>query len=378
VAIERFDVVVIGVGAMGSAACSSLARRGAGVLGLERFEIPHSFGAHHGHSRLIRLAYYEHPDYVPLLHRAYELWEDLERRCCIRLLYRVGGLYLGHAEDPFVAGSIQSAREYSLAHEVLSRGQIAQAYPQFHLPDSFIGMYEPTSGVLRAASAVRALAEDARTHGAQLRSNEHVLDITGRRVITNRGEYHARHVILTQGAWAHDVGVELTVTRQVLGWVRPIRPERFSSEVFPCFAISCSDGSAHYGFPLIDGVPPPGLFKIAHHWYDRPTTPDRVNREPEPGDEADFRGALSRYLPEADGPLAQIGICLYTSTPDRHFIIDHHPHDPNTTVACGFSGHGFKFAPVVGEILADLALDGQTDYPIEFLSLQRFIRPNGH
>ena len=256
---KSYDVIVIGVGAMGSAACYHLAKRGAAVMGLEQFDIPSTLAAHHGHSRMIRLAYYEHPDYVPLLRRGYELWDELERASGRKLLHVTGGLYVGQPEDPFVAGSIQSAGDHDLPHEVLSHAQIAENYPQFRLPEDFIGLYEPNAGLLVPERVVETCAELAQQHGAELHANEPVLSVTDGKVRTETGNYGAKHIIFTQGAWARDLGVELTVTRQVMGWVKPPRPQRFTPDVFPSFAISCPDGSAHYGFPIIEDVPPPDL-----------------------------------------------------------------------------------------------------------------------
>lgn len=377
---QHYDVIVVGVGTMGSSACYHLAKRGAAVLGIDQFDVPNRLGAHHGHSRMIRLAYYEHPDYVPLLWRAYELWDRLEQESNRRVFFKTGGLYVGRAADPFVAGSIESAQEHGLPHEVLSRAAIAERYPQFHLPDDFIGLYEPDAGVLVPERVVEINVELAKRHGAEIHANEPVQQFAEGRVVTQRGEYTADRIIVTTGAWAsldEALRPHLTVTRQVMGWVEPKQPEVFTAERFPSFAISCDDGSAHYGFPIIPDVPDPlnergKLFKISHHWHDRATTPDTINREPEPTDEDDFRPALRTYLPGADGPLAAIKICTYTNTRDCHFIINRHPKHRNVIVGCGFSGHGFKFASAIGEVLSDLTLDGRTDLAVGFLRLRRF------
>lgn len=380
------DVIVLGVGAMGSAACYHLAKRGVSVIGLDQFDIPNTLGAHHGNSRVIRIAYQEHADYVPLLQRAYEIWEQAEQEWQQRLLYLTGALYLGMPEDPFVSGSIEVAKAHRLPHEVLNRKQISARFPQFHVPDEFIGFFESRAGLVVPERAVVAFATLAERHGATILANQRVRrwesNTHGVAVQTQHRTYRAKNLVICGGAWSNTllthadangqhIGVELNVTRQILGWVTPKKTEQFSEGKFPTFAISCPDGSIHYGFPLIEEIPGPGL-KIAHHWYDRQTTPETINREPEPGDEADFRGAVAKYLPDANGPLAAIRICMYTNSPDLHFIIDHHPNYKNVTIACGFSGHGFKFSAVVGEVLADLTLEAKTRHPIDFLSLKRF------
>lgn len=373
-----YDVAVIGMGSIGSSACYHLAKRGVDVLGIDQFDVPNALASHHGHSRMIRLCYYEHPDYVPLLRRAYELWREIEADCGQRLLHITGGLYLGEADDDFVAGSLASARQHGLPHAYLDRSQVRERFPQFDVPDHWQAIYEPEAGLLIPERVVEAFARITRNCGGTVMERHRVTQVIEEgqtlRIVTGRGDFRARHVVFTQGAWTRDVGVELTVTRQVLGWVEPARPDRFGADVFPSFAINNPDQSAHYGFPLIDDVPPQGLLKIAHHWHDRPTSPETINRDPEPGDVDDFLPTLRRFLPEADGPVRKQSICMYTNSPDSHFVIDRHPAYPaeRATVACGFSGHGFKFASVMGEAIADLATSGRTDLPIGFLSRARF------
>jgi len=379
--VKRVDVIVIGVGAMGSAACFHLAQRGVHVLGLDQFSIPHSLGSSHGDSRMIRLCYYEHPDYVPLLLRAYQLWDDLEKRTQQKLLYKTGGIYMGPPECEFIAGTVRAAHEHRLPHERLDRARLRHRFPQFHVPDDYIGLYEPEAGFLTPERVVAAYAGLALQDGALLRANEPVVawsaNERGVIVRTTNQTYSADRVIFCGGAWSApllgDLNVPLTVTRQVLGWVWPKKPEAFALGALPVWAISNSDGTIHYGFPMLPAASHgrPG-FKIAHHFHGTPTTPDSINRIPQPSDEDDFRPVLERFIPDADGPLLSMAVCMYTNSPDSHFIIDAHPKYERAIIACGFSGHGFKFASVVGEILADLALNGRTDLPIEFLGLKRF------
>jgi sarcosine oxidase len=371
-----FDVIVLGVGAMGSSACHHLARRSVRVLGLEQFDIPHALGSSTGFSRMIRMAYYEHPDYVPLLRRAYELWHEIEADSRQKLLYLTGGLYLGTADSDLIAGSMRSAREHKLPHELLDRRALAERFPQFQTPDDWVAMLEPNAGFLLPEKVVAAYADQAMRHGAELHGREPVVawsaDARGVTVQTPRDTYHAAHLLICGGAWSgrllKDLAIELQVTRQVMGWVWPREPARFALDVLPVWAIGHPDGSLHYGFPMMSDNP--GV-KIAHHAPGQPTNPDHVARDPQPGDEATFRSALRQFLPAADGPLLALRTCLYTNSIDHHFILDRHPQHKNVTFACGFSGHGFKFASVIGEVLADLAMVGKTALSIKFLGIDR-------
>jgi len=372
-----YDVIVVGVGAMGSSACYHLARRGASVLGLERFDIPHALGSSHGYSRMIRMAYYEHPDYVPLLRRAYELWRELEGASGQQLLFEVGGVYMGPPDGHVVAGATRAARQHGLEHETLSNAALAERFPQFRLPPQFVGVYEPRAGFLLPEKVIAAQAELALRAGAELRGREEVThwgaDEGGVVVRTPKGEYRGDRLLFCGGPWTSklvsDLGVELVVTRQVLGWVWPRAPEAFALGTFPVWGIEAADGSLSYGFPMIPDCP--GL-KVARHGRGPVTDPDAVSREATPADEAEVNDILLRHLPGGAGPLLSMRVCLYTNSSDGHFIIDSHPRHARVLLACGFSGHGFKFASVIGEVLADLALNGKTELPVRFLGLERF------
>ena len=374
---QRFDVIVIGLGAMGSAACFHLARRGAAVLGIERFNIPHDRGSSHGFSRMIRMAYYEHPDYVPLLRRAWKLWEDLEAETGQKILHATGGVYIGPPGSEFVNRSRASAEQHKLPHEMLDATQLAAKCPQFFVPADYVALHEQFAGVILPERAICAHVDLAMKFGAQIHGNEQVLDwsddASGVTVRTDRGTYQGGQLIVCGGPWSdrlvRDLGVELVVTRQVWGWVAPRRPRMFDLGSMPVWAIDHLDGTIHYGFPMLPDNP--GV-KIAHHYRGPRVDPETVSRDPLPGDEADFRPVLAKFLPEADGPLLSIRTCLYTNSPDSHFIIDRLPRHQRVTIACGFSGHGFKFATVVGEALADLAMHGRSELPIGFLGFRRF------
>jgi sarcosine oxidase len=371
------DVIVVGVGAMGSATCWHLAKRGARVLGIEQHDVPHALGSSGGHSRLIRLAYYEHPDYVPLLRRAYALWDEIERESGRTLLHETGGLYLGRERESFVAESLRAAQRHDLPHEMLDRDQIGARFPQFRVPEDHVGFFEPGAGALLSEDAIAAFAAAARQRGAEIHTREAVVewrrDDAGVTVRTDRATHRAAHVVFCAGAWTdrllRDLGVPLVVTRQVMGWVAPRDPAPFALGTFPCWAIQNDDGSLHYGMPIL---PDAAGLKIAHHGRGPATDVASVDRTPRATDEDDFRPALRRLLPAADGPLAAMRVCLYTGSPDSHFVVDRHPRERRATIACGFSGHGFKFASVIGEALADLSTRGATELPIGFLGFRRF------
>jgi sarcosine oxidase len=249
------------------------------------------------------------------------------------------------------------------------------------VPDDHIGIFEPNAGFLMPERIIAACTELALRHGALVHTHEVVLDWEcdgdGVRVRTSNSSYRCDRIIFCGGAWTGkllgEIGVNLTVTRQPVGWVWPQRPELFALDSVPVWGISNPDGSLHYGFPMLPSAiaTRPG-FKIAHHFHGQPTNPEIIDRTPSPEDENDFRPVLQRFLPDADGPLLSMSICMYTVTPDSHFIIDRHLRNDRVMIACGFSGHGFKFASVVGEALADLATQGRTSLPIGFLSLRRF------
>ncbi|MBI1370850.1 MAG: N-methyl-L-tryptophan oxidase [Planctomycetes bacterium] len=375
---DSFEVIVLGVGAMGSSTCYELARRGIRTLGLEQFPIAHTLGSTTGHTRLIRQAYYEHPDYVPLLLRAYERWADLEAASGRKLLHITGGIYMGPPDRPFIAGSLAAARQFKLPHELLTHEQLAARYPMFTLPADHVGLFEPMCGALLCENIIETYARLAQEHGATIHDNTPVLDWTGDAngvtVRTSERTFHADKLIVTAGAWSSkllaDLNLPLRVTRQILGWTQPPEVETFKIGRFPCWAIENEAGNGlYYGFPQMPGDT--GV-KSAHHHHGSTTTPDTIDRQTHDADADDFLPALRRYVPSLVGPVRQMKTCMYTLSSDEHFIIDQHPHHERVTFAAGFSGHGFKFASVMGEALADLAMRDATELPIGFLSLKRF------
>lgn len=377
---QTYDVIVVGIGAMGGAACWQLARRGVRVLGLEQFEIGHALGSSHGQSRMIRLAYYEHPDYVPLLRRAYTLWDEAEAASGAKLLYRTGGVYMGPPGGEVVGGALSAARLHGLAHESLDRADIARRYPQFAVPDDYAAVYEPEAGFLVPERAIAVHARLAIEAGAELHGHEAVrewhADGAGVRVVTDKGEYRAARLVFAGGAWTGKLlpilAGKLAVTRQVLGWLAPRDPGPFRIERFGVWGVEQPDGSLAYGFPLL---PEDVGLKLARHGRGRTTDADRVDRTITADDEREVRSIAERYLPGQTGPTLALKTCLYTNSPDGHFILDRLPGHANVVVACGFSGHGFKFTSVMGEVLADLATAGETPRPVGFLGLGRFGKP---
>jgi len=376
---QRFDTIVVGVGAMGSAACHQLARRGLHVLGIERFDIPHELGSSGGDTRLIRLSYYEHPDYVPLLRRAYSAWDELGAAIGERILERTGALYIGREAGTLISGSRRAALEHSIAHQMLSREQ-CKRYGVFTIPRGFAVMFEPDGGFVRSTLAITTMAERALLSGATLHTRETVVgwqaDGQGVEVQTDRASYRADQLVFTCGAWTGQLvtsfGVPLRVTRQALLWLWPQHPERFRIGAFPCWAVEDDlpgFTGIYYGFPMMNGQL--GL-KIALHAPGVAVSPDRVDRNPAPDDLMSIAPLLDKFLPTARGPVTRQKICMYTMSPDGHFVVDHLPGHANVVVAAGFSGHGFKFAPVIGEALADLVQFGESDLPIDFLGVSRF------
>jgi sarcosine oxidase len=375
--MPSFDVAIIGLGVMGSAALAALARRGQRVVGIDRFAPGHDRGSSHGTTRVIRLGYFEHPSYVPLLRAAYPLWRELEAQSGQALLTITGIVEMGAPEGDLVAGTLRSSRLHGLPHEILNAPSLMERFPAFRLPDDFVGVFQPDGGFVRAGATVAALQELALRHGAELIRNERVVAVKPRHdsveVTTGHGDIRAGCVIVAAGPWLKSLLPQLPVlvrvTRQVLGWFEPAdhaRPE-FAARHFPVFLVQNADG-VFYGFPAdTDGL------KVAkHHHLDEPVDPDHYDRAVSAPDEAAIRIALKAHLPAADGRLLAAQTCLYTMTPDGDFILDRLPGCPKIIVAAPCSGHGFKFAPVIGEILADLATIGHTDHDISRFSLKRF------
>ena len=374
--MAHYDVIVVGVGGMGSATAYHLARRGARVLGLERYDIPHAMGSSHGVNRIIRMAYFEDPSYVPLLSRSYELWRHLEEVSGERLLVITGGIDAAPKDHRVFIGSLESCRRHGLDHEVLDAGEVGRRFPGYRLPEAHMAVFQPDGGYVMSERCIVAHVDAALAHGAEVHGREQVVGWEplgdGVRVTTDRGEYTADRMVVTAGAWTMGLVDPLvglaTPERQVLGWFQPKRPELFSPERFPIFNLEVDEGH-FYGFP-VETIPG---FKIGlYHHLEEDVDPDTMDREPNAADEAALRVAVDRYFPDASGPVLTLKTCLFTNSPDEHFILDTHPELSQVVIGAGFSGHGFKFSAVVGEILADLALEGTTTHDISILRMGRF------
>jgi sarcosine oxidase len=372
----NFDVAVVGLGAMGSAALYELSRRGLRAIGIDRFEGGHQRGSSHGLTRIIRLGYFEHPSYVPLLRAAYHKWRDLEVASGRTLMTITGIAEIGAPDSELVSGTLASSRLHGLPHEVLNAGEVMKRYPAFRLPADFVGVVQPDGGFLEAEPAVAALQALAVQHGAELLTSARVLSVTSQggrvRITTESGTINAGAAIVAAGAWMRtllpDLNLPLQVTRQAVLWTEPLEPALFTAGAFPVFMLE-SDLGIHYGFPQRPGE---GLKVAKHHHISEAVDPETYDRSVSAADEEIVRAGLSRYLPAANGRNVTTATCLYTMTPDGHFIVDRHPKTPQIAVASACSGHGFKFAPVMGEILADLATAGKTGHDIERFQLSRF------
>jgi sarcosine oxidase len=365
-----YDVIVIGVGGMGSATVYHLARRNKKlkVLGLEQFNIPHDLGSSHGVNRIIRLAYAEHPNYVPLLRRSYELWRELEHTTKERLLVITGGIDAGTRESGLVTGSLESCKHHKIHREILEAKDVNRRFSGYSLPDGFVAVYQADAGFVLSERSIVAHVSAALELGAEIHGQERVIEWKIKNgnveVRTTKGNYRARKLLITAGPWVSKLVQTLpqfaVPERQVLLWAQPKKPERYQPGVFPVFNMQAPEGR-FYGFPIY-GIPG---FKIGkyHHRLEN-VDPDQMDRECHPEDEEVLREAIRHYFPDANGPTMALKTCLFTNTKDEHFMIDSHPEYPQVWLAAGFSGHGFKFCSVVGEIMANFALNGDPGHDI--------------
>lgn len=375
--MAEYDAIVVGLGAMGSAAAYQLARRGQRVLGLDAFPAGHTLGSSHGESRIIRMAYYEHANYVPLLERAHALWASVQQEARVELMRLIGGLYLGPPDGELVSGSAHSARMYALPHALLDADEVRRRFPALQPASDTVALYEERAGVLFPERCIQAHLDLARAAGAELHHAEPVQDWSGDPdavwVATAQGRYTAGRLVLTAGAWLGkllaSLGLPLQVERIPQLWFEPLAPaEPFSASHLPIYIWETTTDGVFFGIPHLDW---PGA-KVGRHHSGQLCDPDTVDREVRPEDERQVRLFVERYVPGLAGPVASARVCLYTNTPDHHFVIDCHPSLPNVVYAGGFSGHGFKFASVVGEILAVLTLSGRASPAADFLKASRF------
>ena len=370
------DVIVLGVGGVGAAACYHLARRGLRVIGLDRFPPGHDRGSSHGATRIIRLAYFEHPDYVPLLRRAYDLWEELSNATGERLYHETGLLEVGPEDGDVIRGILRSAAEHTLAIDRLSESDLAEQFPGYRLSEGPVALFERRAGYLRVEECTRAHARLAEQAGARLEIGPTVLGWRATpgavEVTTSAGVFSAARLVITAGAWAsgflQDLGVRFEVVRKSLYWYATETNAYHEERGGPCFFFETPAGE-FYGFPQRDAE---GV-KVAEHTGGIPVAdPLVVDRTEHPGETAKVEAFLGEHLPGVSGRRTRYATCLYTLSPDRHFVVDRHPEHSHVAFAAGLSGHGYKFASVLGELLADLGPGSSPALPIGFLSAGRF------
>jgi sarcosine oxidase len=373
--MSHFDVVVCGLGITGSAAIHALASREARVVGFDRFAPGHDRGSSHGETRVIRRGYFEHPSYVPLVERAYARWHEIEVQAKRQLLHVTGIIEVGPPEGVLMRGTLAAMAAHNVPHVELSAAEMMHRFPALRIPQDYIGAFQADGGYLETEPSLEALAALARARGADIRRGETIRAIEpttrGVRVVTDHGAVEANTAIVSLGPWLKalmpDLAAPLRVTRQVLAWFSPRDPDAVGSGKLPVFLMESRHG-IHYGFPLRNS----GLKVAKHHHADEAVDPETYDRTVSAADEAMIRAALAEHLPAVNGPLLQSKTCLYTRTPDDDFIIDRLPAAPQIIIASPCSGHGFKFAPAVGDILADLALAGTTGSDISRFALSRF------
>jgi sarcosine oxidase len=370
------DVIVIGMGAMGSATAYHLAKHGKRVLGLERFDIPHQMGSSHGVNRIIRLAYYEDPSYVPLLRRAYELWRTLQDEAREQLLYITGSIDASPPDGEVFTGSLRSCQLNDLPFEILTSAELTARFPGYRLPSEHLALLQPEGGFLLSERGIVAHVQGALAAGAEIHARERVLEWNttsyGVRVQTDRDIYEAEQLVIATGSWIGLMVPALSNVaipeRQVLAWFQPLQPEYFAPERFPVFNLTVDEGR-YYGFPVF-GIPG---FKVGrYHHLGGSVNPEMVDREPRPSDEALLRQFTTTYFPDADGPVMSMKACLFTNTPDEHFIVDFLPGASQVVVASPCSGHGYKFASVIGEIIAELLTLGESRHDTSLFAIDRF------
>jgi sarcosine oxidase len=381
---QHFDVIVAGLGAMGSAAVYHLARRGQRVLGIDRFAPPHTLGSSHGHTRIIREAYFEHPQYVPMVQRAYAAWEDLERVSGEHLFERTGGLMAGRADSAVVSGARASADRHKLPYEELSAADIRRRFPALRVADDAVGLLEPRAGILFPERCIGVHLRFAAAHGATLRTNDPVTawsaDVSGVGVkvdTASGGSYTADRFVISAGAWAHallpELSLPLTIERSVVHWFDPARNhEDFTGRGgLPIFIWEYGPGLMIYGFPARDE----GVKVALHHQGERTADVASVRREVGENEIVEMRALLERLMPDLNGPWRTSTVCLYTNTPDEDFVIDAHPAHPQVLIVSPCSGHGFKFSSAIGEIVTDLVVEGESAFDLTPFRLARLITP---
>ena len=380
----QFDYIVIGVGSMGSSTCFHLAKSGATVLGIEQFELAHENGAHSGQSRIVRKAYFEHPDYIPLLERAYQNWGEIEHISGNKLYHQTGLFYTAPKGHPIIENIRDAAKSYNIPLLDSKHQDEVAILPLFSVPNDYEWIYEPEAGFVETDKTILTYIKEAKKLGATIHQHERVIDWQvsndGVSVKTDKDTYTCRKIIVTAGPWSAklmpSINDQLKITRQTLMWMQPEEQGCFHSTRFPCwFVVDKGKPGAYYGFPIsaINDQKNPNGFKFAYHYPAIETDPDKVNRDISEQDKEPLLKFIEQYIPKAKGQVLGVKTCLYSNSSDEHFVIDFLPHtEQKVCFARGFSGHGFKFVSVIGEVMADLALKGTTSLPIGFLGANRF------
>ena len=373
-----FDVVVVGLGAMGSATLYHLARRGVKVLGVDQFAPLHNRGSSHGDSRIIRETYFEHPLYVPLVQRAHKLWRDLEAVSGKSLLTVNGGLMIGPPDGTVVLGTLRSAREHGLPHETLSEADVKRRYPPFELRSDVVAVLDPRAGYLDPEACTRAHLDLAAAAGAEAKFDERVISWSatehGVRVVTSRASYEGARLVLNVGSWTTsllgDLHLPLEIERQTVFWFdTPAPASDYQATRFPIYAYEFKPGVICYGFPELSK----SVKASVMHEGEIVAAPEEVNRGITDSDIQPLRAALAPVLPDLSrARVRDSTTCIFTNTPDHDFVIDFHPEHVNVLISSPCSGHGFKFASAIGELQADLLTKGTSRFEIAPFRIDRW------
>jgi len=376
ISMKSFDVAVIGVGGMGSAACMHLAQAGQRVLGIEQFSIPNTRGSSHGATRILRLGLHESAKYVPLVMRAVELWDDLGACVGHSIFHRVGSLDISLPENSIFAGSLESCRACGIDHEVLDAAEIARRFPAIHPSAGMQAVFQPGSGFVVPEAAITAHVNLALAAGAEIHGHERVLGWVkkggGYEIETDRARYEAGQIVITTGAWLSKLTPSpVAAERVVLGWFAPARnAANFTEDRLPVWIVNTEAGVHFYGFP-IHGIPGFKLGRLRE--VPSPAVdPDARRREPDREDEEEMRAFIREIFPDADGPVLSMETCFFENTPDRAPIIDRMPGEDAVWIVGGFSGHGFKYSSAVGEVVRDLVTKGASHFDLAPFRMDRF------
>ena len=375
--MRTFDVAVLGVGGIGSAACYHLARTGLRVVGIEQFSIPHSRGSSHGVTRILREGLHENETYVPLVRRALELWRELEKASGTQLFYQTGSLDIGLPESSIVVGSLNSCQRWSIPHETFAASELRRRYPVLRIYDEMVAVFQPNSGFVLAEGSITAHVNGACDHGAEIHGHEKMIgweaNGDGYAIQTTHDRYEVGQIVFTVGAWASKVtglSVQVRPERAVLGWFQPKEnAARFGVGSLPVWIIDSPDGGHFYGLPVF-GIPGFKLGRLSRNLDE--VDPDLPLLEPDSRDEQDLRQFLEKHFPDANGSLLSMQTAFFEHSPDRHFIIGELPDFPGAWVIAGLSGHGFKYASALGELAKDLLLQRKSGYDLSPFRLDRF------